>query len=389
MKDAPYRALGAFRLALAVTVVLSHTWFLSFSYRSFVQDLGIGNFAVMGFFVLSGFIISEAVDVFYRDRPGAFLGNRFLRLAPPYWAAAIVSILVHAILLWMGILKLPDYTSPPGVMFDPRNLAVQITGIFPVFNVNHFLPRMEWYYFVRFAWAIFVEFVFYFSVAIGLVLWPAARKIFSIRIYLASIAAAVLGVHILSEYVRPLHTSLAFFPYFILGAAIYCARVRGDAIAGSIAAVSYVLVAVHFLRYTQGQLSFYVDWWSGAIRPVVFFPALTMLAIPFLVALMSGIRLPDRLARIDQSLGDLTYPLYLNHYAVLVVAYSLFPEPNWVVQAATVVTSIAVSLILRRLIEGPMSKVRDRIRGHRLIVQTAGRFEGTDDGGSRIARADA
>jgi peptidoglycan/LPS O-acetylase OafA/YrhL len=388
MKDAPYRALGAFRLVLAITVVLSHTWFLTFSYRSFVQDLGVGNFAVMGFFVLSGFIIYEEVDVFYRDRPVAFLGNRLLRLVPPYWAAAIVSILVHAILLWLGILKLPDYTSLPGLMFDPRNMAVQVTGIFPVFNVNRFFPKMEWYYFVRFAWAIFVEFVFYFLIGACLVLLPVAQKISSIRVYLASTAVAVLGVHIFSEYVHPLHTSVAFFPYFVLGAAIYCARVRGDAVAGSIAALSYVLVAIHFLRYAQGQLSFYVNWWNGATRPVVFIPTLTMLAIPFLLALMSGIRLPDRLARIDQSLGDLTYPLYLNHYTVLVAAYSFFPEPNWVVQAATVVASFAASLTLQRLIEGPMSKVRDRIRGHRLIAQHKVRSESQDDRGFLVARAD-
>jgi len=368
MKNTPYRALGGFRFVLAVIVVLSHTWFLSFDHRSFVQDLGVGNFAVMGFFVLSGFIISEAIDIFYRDRPGAFLGNRFLRLAPPYWAAAIFSILIHAILSSAGILMLPDYASPPGVMFDFRNLAVQITGIFPLFNVNHFFPRVEWYYFVRFAWAIFVEFVFYFSIAICVAFWPVARKISSIRVYLVSIATAALGVHVFSEYVHPMHTSFAFFPYFVLGASIYCRKVRQDRVAVVIAAVSYILVAIHFLRYTQGQLPLYVDWWSGVTRPVVFIPTLTMLAIPLLLEYILGIRLSDRLTKFDQSLGDLTYPLYLNHYAVLVAAYSLFPKPYWIVQITTVAISFAVSLVLQRLVEGPMSRIRDQIRGQRLTV---------------------
>ena len=49
----------------------------------------------MGFFVLSGFIIAEAIDVFYQRPAAAFLLNRVLRLGPPYWVAVIVSIAVH------------------------------------------------------------------------------------------------------------------------------------------------------------------------------------------------------------------------------------------------------------------------------------------------------
>ncbi|ABD06252.1 Acyltransferase 3 [Rhodopseudomonas palustris HaA2] len=368
MKDAPYRALGGFRFALAAAVVLSHTWFLSFTDRRFVQDLGIGNVAVMGFFVLSGFIISEAVDFFYRDRPAAFLSNRFLRLAPPYWVAAALSIAVHWALLNAWTLRLPDYSSNPSNMFDMRNLAVQITGIFPIFNVNQFLPREEWYYFVRFAWAIFVEFVFYYCVAICIALWPIARRIVGMRAYLASIAAGAIGLHVFSEYVRHLHTSFAFFPYFVLGTSIYLRKVYRDTLASGVMVVSYILIAIHFLRYTQGQLSLHVDWWSGAVRPVVFIPTLAMLAVPFLLAWISTIRLSANWIKLDQSLGDLTYPLYLNHYAVLVAAYSLFPEPNPIVQILTVAISIVASYVLQVLVEGPMSRLRDRIRGRRLVV---------------------
>ena len=62
-----------------------------------MQKVGLGNVAVVSFFVLSGYVISEAVDVFYRGRPaGSFIGDRALRFgAPFYWAALAVSVIVQ------------------------------------------------------------------------------------------------------------------------------------------------------------------------------------------------------------------------------------------------------------------------------------------------------
>ncbi|TFV34870.1 acyltransferase [Bradyrhizobium frederickii] len=365
MAVAEYRAFGAFRFVLAFTVVLSHTWFLSFEHRSFVQNMGIGNFAVMGFFVLSGFIISEAIAAFYQRRAAAFLVNRLLRLVPPYWIAVATSIVVHAALHKSGTLSLPDYASPPSIMFDPRNLAIQITGIFPIFNVNKVLPQEEWYYFVRFAWAIFVEFVFYLSAFVFLLALPLAEKIATRKAYLIVITIASLSVHVFSEYVRLLHTSFAFIPYFVLGSALYCVGKSRAAVA--VAFVSYALIAVHFLRYTQGQLSIHDDWWSGATRPVVALPTTIMMLIPVIIIYLSKVRLSDRAKGLDQALGDLTYPLYLNHYAILVAALSLFPTPNPLVQVATVSAALLASIVLHRLVETPMTAIRNKIRGVPLL----------------------
>jgi peptidoglycan/LPS O-acetylase OafA/YrhL len=77
-----YRYFGSFRLLLAMLVMEQH----------FVADLApaplaialapyaFGNVAVLVFFALSGFVITEAVDSIYRGRPGAFLTNRLLRI---------------------------------------------------------------------------------------------------------------------------------------------------------------------------------------------------------------------------------------------------------------------------------------------------------------------
>src|SRR5262245_50834284 len=124
--------MGGFRLMLALMVVFSHSWIFAFGaeQRIFVREIGIGNVAVMGCFILSGFIISEAVDWYYPNRPMAFLTNRALRLLPPFWMATIVAILVHALLASFGVLRLPNTQSPNmGIMFSPENLLVQTTAI--------------------------------------------------------------------------------------------------------------------------------------------------------------------------------------------------------------------------------------------------------------------
>src|SRR3546814_14922574 len=106
-----YRLFGSFRFVLALLVVVSHTWALTFADDNFLPRIGIGNVAVMGFFILSGFIIAEALTTFYAGRPGALLGNRLARIVTPYWAALIVSVGIHAALTTLGVVQpspMPD-----------------------------------------------------------------------------------------------------------------------------------------------------------------------------------------------------------------------------------------------------------------------------------------
>lgn len=78
-----YRFLGSYRLLLALFVLTSHSAdFLA----PFVRGLSLGNVGVMLFFVVSGAVIAEALDVFYKTSSARFLANRFLKIFPAYWA---------------------------------------------------------------------------------------------------------------------------------------------------------------------------------------------------------------------------------------------------------------------------------------------------------------
>ena len=88
LRDRPYRPLGAFRLLLAGLVLVSHSAHLLFPP---LKALSLGNAGVLTFFVVSGFVIAEALDRFYRGSPIRFLTNRALKLFPAYWVALLGS----------------------------------------------------------------------------------------------------------------------------------------------------------------------------------------------------------------------------------------------------------------------------------------------------------
>ena len=74
-KTPPYRVVGLFRLMLATAVVCGHAGWLTGGDNPIGRLLGARN-AVLLFFVMSGFVLTEAAATYYRNRPWAFAANR-------------------------------------------------------------------------------------------------------------------------------------------------------------------------------------------------------------------------------------------------------------------------------------------------------------------------
>ena len=371
-----YRLFGALRFLLALAVVLSHSWDFSVAANQFffLRKIGIGNVAVVGFFVLSGYVISEAVSLFYAGRPLRFLGNRAMRLLPPYLMALAISVAVHWLLQRKGILTLLDYPAPPEGMFDSANLLGNVTGIIPIFNFQRVLHyQREYYYFVRFSWAVMVESIYYMSVFILTVAtigvqrllrrWDnRAKRLAGIAIPSSAIVV-VVAAHVVSEYVVPFYSVLGFVPYFLLGSLIYHWTTQGSRIFGVGAAVSLALVAVHFSRYTQGQIPLGDGWLNHLADPVVLVPTVATLLLPAAMIGLASVRVTARFRRLDRWLGDLSYPVYLNQYAVLICFASLWRGINIWKQVLGVLAVCGVAYLAKRIVETPMKGIRDRVRG--------------------------
>jgi len=129
------------------------------------------------------------------------------------------------------------------------------------------------------------------------------------------------------------------------------------------AVISLALVAVHFSRYTQGEIPLGDRWLNHLADPVVLVPTLATLLLPAVMMGLATVRVTPRFRRLDRWLGDLSYPLYLNQYAVLIVFASLWKGVSIWKQGLAVLAACGVAYLAKRIVETPMKGLRDRVRG--------------------------
>jgi peptidoglycan/LPS O-acetylase OafA/YrhL len=333
-----YRPFGAVRFGLALLVVMGHAAWLSDSpaLHQF-EAWRFASAAVLAFFILSGFVITEAATTYYRDRPGAFVVNRALKILPAFVGALFVSVALH---LWLTV----DGRLSDGAAFlakgDPQDvwgassMLVNILSVLPLDpDFTHRFVGHEPYLFVRYIWAVGVECLFYAAVAVSIL------AVTSKRVIVWGLPAALLLYVVVSA--NHFHQ---FTLYFLLGVLLFFA-VRDRAVRLYLAATLVgVLLAPHALAFTSK-------------------PALLGLAV-FAVALIGlvYVRIPASLQTYDRRLGDLSYTLYLNHFVVLVV-FSAYVETRgagiWVL---AIVLSVALAALAHIAFERPVAALRASVR---------------------------
>jgi peptidoglycan/LPS O-acetylase OafA/YrhL len=346
---------------LAMMVVVSHTHVLA-GRGDVLAPFGLGNLGVMAFFVLSGYVISEAVAVFYANRPGAFLINRILRIHPPFFVALFFSVLLHWLASLAGPLRFFDAQPHPERMLELNNvLSNALSMVLPVglgrlgFSID--------YIFVRYSWAIAAELAFYYLVA--LLLWLAARRWMARRLGASAFWGAVAFLILTTYLALGLPNYNLFFvgwaPYFILGMALYqlSAGPSGISRVGLVALACGALALLNWHAYT------YMARNPNALA------GLSVVLLDALIAavwLLGNARMPARLIPVDRFAGDLTYPLYLNHYAVSVVALSVIPDERLGLPVffAYVLVAIGFAYVAMQCSEPLTKHLRERIRGQKL-----------------------
>lgn len=362
MDKSNYRLFGSYRASLAMAVVVSHSFMFTPEPTSLAANIGLGNIAVMSFFVLSGFIISEAGTTFYRDRPLAFIVNRFWRIAPSYWLALAISIGLHCVLHITGALRFPDYVTPPIGIFEFKNIISNIFTIFPFQGRTGLVSTEGFYGFVRFYWAILAEVEFYLAAFItfcAMALLPRFRELIA-----GCAVGSILVLHLLNEYIVPVRAELSLAPYFLLGVCLYGWN-AGSRMASWAVMPCYLAAVLHFLRYVQGKIPLEPAL-SGLTSPAVWIPTVIMAFMPLLVVVLSRANPSQVMSQIDRRLGEFSYPIYLNHFAVLIGYAALDLVPSWGVMVWAPVGSVAVSWLAMQLIEAPLKPLRNRIRGKAL-----------------------
>ena len=219
---------GIIRLALATLVVLSHAPELLDGDRSreilsrLFGTLSFGEFAVDGFFLVSGYLITLSCE---RSRGSVnYLAKRVLRIYPGFVVAFLVSLLVAG---WLAGGALATLTGRPGIEQIARMLTLQNPALEGAFARLHY-PHLN-----GAIWTIAYEFRCY-VLTLGL----GALGLFRRRALYLGLTLALLALHLSGlpfDYGLPdiaaavfgtIAHNVRFFGVFCVGGCFYLFRDR-------------------------------------------------------------------------------------------------------------------------------------------------------------------
>ena len=319
------------RFAFAATVILYHARILSAAPQLAFLDLLSAEFAVKGFFVVSGFLVFMS---FEQSRSTAdYFGKRIRRIYPAYATVVVGAAILGA---FVTTLPLHEYVSADVGRYLAANLlfanflALNLPGVFadnPMTEVNGAL------------WTIKVEVMFYLSVpALAWLGRRFGRSAVLVAAYLFAIVWAEAFAALAARTGSSLYAKLAYqlpgqLGYFAAGALCYChlPALQKHWPAAAVLGGAGLIVARHALAL-----------------PLVIEPAALALLVVYLAL---GLRYLGNFARF----GDFSYGIYIIHVPVLqtLVAYGVFAENALRGLALAIALVLALALACWHLVEKP------------------------------------
>jgi peptidoglycan/LPS O-acetylase OafA/YrhL len=362
-----YRCFGAFRLLLAALVVFQHFSADlapdSFAYRLLPYEFG--GVAVLVFFALSGFVITEAVDQIYWNKPLGFLTNRLLRIMPHFIAAVALSIVLHYLAwevgtqrLWRSQLSFPFETA-----FSLRNILLNFIDVLPLSEHS-----ME-YEFLDIVWAVRVEMAFYLVVFFLLIasrVWPGRS---SLGLAFGAVLMPISAIFVLAMYGKSPGT-FTFVPYFAFGAALYFA-VQGARAGFCVAVISLPAMVWQYIAARTANPLLSADERAVATDLVVL-----ALLLSLMMVLARGRITSFR--SIDAYCGNLSYPVYLYHQNVLLALLIITTGYSYSTFVLGMLLSALIAVVAHACIDPLVNKYRDRVRGRRVDVGHASQLTAID-----------
>jgi peptidoglycan/LPS O-acetylase OafA/YrhL len=340
--------MGLFRLLLALSVALAHAN-LRYGLPAAV--------AVQSFFLMSGFYMALVLDRRYREA-WRFYANRALRLLPAYWVVALLTLLLAtgpdpsllpATARWFLAAANTAVVGQDAVMFLGASAD---RGLYFAADFRQTDPQLWHYLLVPQAWSLGVEILFYLCAP---VLVRCRTRV------LVGLLAAALTARCLT-YAAGFGAdpwTYRFFPFelalFVAGICSFRAhrrwagavaarlsRLGGAATAGLIG----LLVAYRWLPdATVGPVS---------AKSVAFFACLAAaLPVAFLWSTSS---------RADRLLGDLSYPVFIGHWLVMILLTQAGLRPSDGHGLLFVAAVLSASTVLWLVVDRPVDRWRHSVR---------------------------
>ncbi|MCH4541434.1 acyltransferase [Ochrobactrum sp. A-1] len=344
------RFMGSLRLFLAICVVITHNGFSN-------PFIG-GTFAVMIFFIISGFFITLVLNEKYTDiNPTAFYLARYLRLIPTYlFVSAIVALLIRPELLpnFNGALEWAYYSFSKMTLFgietfwwfkpDNTGSLIWVTSITDTRRLSNFtnLPQM---------WSVGIEILFY---AIS----PFFVRKFFVSI-LILIAAFLIHCHIVFNY-DPLS------PIFMRNSANYFWLYMAGVVGFHVWKLySHILDKISFPALSVSIFAVLLAAGLTYIRHIPIIPFMVGIFTPFrndLSLIIFALFMPvifhyTRRIKWDRAIGELSYPLYVVHWPI--TGFLITGHRGDLLWSLIIVSiSVVAAALLHISIERPMEQFR-------------------------------
>lgn len=334
---------GTLRFILAIFVVIAH---LTETVKS-VSHFGV--FAVFGFYIVSGYLMTAVLNNTYKFDFKSFALNRFLRLFPVYCLVACSTLIVFYLL--------PN-AEAFHVAWHVRGRLQDVAGNLAIFPFEFY---DAYFRIVPPAWSVAVELVCYF------LLWLFIARSKQTALITAGVAAAyhaaslALGQDWADRYF-PFYAAILPFSF---GACIYYFNENISSFSANAIKRFFFLSATLWVinLIACGQIS-----GLGGNHFSLFF-YINLFLLTCIVAPLTTSAFDGQMKRTGKVLGDLAYPVFLTHWIVAFIISSLFLDGRhrgWVVFAASVLPSILISYAISRAADKLVEPIRDSVRSSAL-----------------------
>ncbi len=351
-----YPILDGLRGVAAVMVVLFHLMEAHATSR-FDQLVNHGYLAVDFFFVLSGFVIGYAYDDRWNKMSlKTFFKRRLIRLHP----MVVMGMIIGAIFfytqdspMWPGIHEVPVWAM----------LLVMLIGftLIPVPPSMDIRGWEEMHPLNGPAWSLFFEYIA--NILYALFVRKFSKTLLSILVFIAACALIHLTVFgskgdvIGGWAITPEQLKIGFtrlmYPFF---AGLLLSRIAKP---GHIknAFIWCSLLVVFFLAFPRigGSENLWMNGLYDSLVIIFIFPLIVYLGA-------SGGIQGSSVSRVNNFLGDISYPLYITHYP-LIYTYTAWISrtklpvtETWPIALAFFLASIALAFVCLKLYDVPVRK---------------------------------
>ncbi len=340
---------GLLRFLLSLMVLIGHLFWLS----------DLGRYAVFGFFILSGYLMTLVMHKTYTysiNGSSRFFVNRFLRLYPGYWVACLLTIVLIITVgeantrIMTSSLTLPE---TPGMILT--NITMLSFGLYP----NDALPRLS-----PATWALTTELFYYFLIAMG-ISRTKQRTICWLLLSFAYVLATILAGY--GWHARYFALPAGSLPFAIGAFLFFLQQENWYPKWHQFLLNSPMLFTLFTINAVIGSL---VQADERLLLAEIFIYINLVICTLLIYSIIRGKSIARVSEKMDKLLGGFAYPIYLVHLQIGVVAsYIVYGQVQFLkhqflpaVWMLTGILAIGFSLALMKLIDEPIAMIRERIK---------------------------